>query len=97
MKFPVTILHGACMGLPVPRMVHTRQYHAWNMPVPCMEYACTMHEYASTTHGICLYHTWNTPVPPMEYASSTHEIFLYHAWNMPVPCMEYDYISMKRA
>ena len=56
--------HGICL------------YHVWNMPVPCMEYACTM-------HGIRLYHAWNTSVSSMEYASTTHGIWLE-------TCMDYE-------
>ena len=54
---------------------HTHLYHAWNISVPCMEYASTM-------HGICLYHAWNTPIPCMEYACTKRGIRQYHTWNM---------------
>ena len=60
------------------------QYHAWNAPVPRMEYACIMHgihmEYACTMHRVPLYHAWNTLVPRMEYT-----------WNMQVSCMKFSF------
>ena len=77
--------------LPVLYMVrmhgNTCTTHGTHMPIPRMEYACTM-------YGICLYHVWNMPVPCMEYASTMHGIHLYQAWNTPVPRMEY---GLKRA
>ena len=58
----VCTVHGA-------RVHGIRLYHAWNTPVPRMEYACT-------THGIRLYHAWNMPVQRMEYARTMHGIYL---------------------
>ena len=55
----VCTVHGA-------RMHGIRLYHAWNTPVPHMEYACI-------THGICLYNVWNMPEPCMEYTLSCME------------------------
>ena len=52
------------------------QYHAWNAPIPHMEYALSRMEYACTMNGICLYHAWNTLVPRMEYT-----------WKMQISCM----------
>ena len=63
-------------------------YHAWNMPVPRMEYI-------STTHGICLYHAWNMPASQIEYASKYMErVYQYHEYFScmkcaTIPCMEY--------
>ena len=79
---PGICLHGAYMGIPVPCMVNTCLYHAWNTPVPRMEYASTM-------HGIRLYHAWNTPAPCMEYTCIMHGIRLHHARNTPMSHMEY--------
>ena len=58
---------------------YTHLYHAWNMPVPCTEYACTM-------HGICLYQAWNMPVPRMEYGLK-HACFMHGIGQ--IPCMKY--------
>ena len=41
------MVHACMHGIP--------QYHTWNTPVPCMEYACIM-------HGMRLYHAWNMPL-----------------------------------
>ena len=69
--------------MPVPRMKYANGiclYHAWTMPVPRMEHACT-------THGTRLYHAWNMPVSCTFLAWNAPCTF--HAWNMCIPCMKY--------
>ena len=63
-------VHGACMQ-------GRSLYHAWNTPIPHIEYARNMH----------LYHAWNMHMPCIKqcHAYSMHEIIGTH------PCMHVPY------
>ena len=67
------------------------QYHAWNMPVSCMDSACTM-------HGIHLYHAWNMPYHAWNMSGTCKfhawNVHIFHAWNMHEACMKFRYQSV---